>query len=136
MCEVFEGLVRKCFEIPSRGNPKLIYYTTRVYYKTNLAEEIQRDKSRDSSARGTTYILVEQSGREENGSMYNGRGLGLKGSAACRRSSAGFEGVLRFEESSKRLKGHRRGSREIRDFKRGFKGFEGVSHDKVPPHYL
>ena len=83
MCEVFEGLVRKCVEIPSRGNPKLIYYTTKVYYKMNLAEEIQRDKSRDSSARGTTYILVEQSSREENGSMYNGRGLGLKGSAAC-----------------------------------------------------
>ena len=49
----------------------------------NLTEKIQRDKSRDSSARGITYILVEQSGKEENGSMYNGRGLGLKGSAAC-----------------------------------------------------
>ena len=83
MCEVFEGLVRKCFKIPSRGNPKLIYYTTKVYYKTNLAEEIQRDKSRDSSASGITYILKEQSGREMNGSMYNGEGLGLKGSTAC-----------------------------------------------------
>ena len=51
----------------------------------NLTEEIQRNKSRDSSARGITYmyILVEQSSKEENGSMYNGGGLGLKGSAAC-----------------------------------------------------
>ena len=62
-----------------------IYYTTKVYYKTNLAEEIQRDKSRDSSASGITctYILEEQSGREMNGSMYNGEGLGLKGSIVC-----------------------------------------------------
>ena len=82
MCEVFEELVRKCSEIPSRGNPKLIYYTTKVYYKTNLAEEIQRDKSRDSSARGNTYILEEQSSKEENEGMYNGGGLGLKGSGA------------------------------------------------------
>ena len=98
----------------------------------NLAEKIQRDKSRDSSARGTTYILVEQSGREENGSMYNGRGLGLKGSAVYRRSSAGFEGVSRFEEASKRSKRHRRGSRGIGDFERGFEGFEGVSCDNYP----
>ena len=67
----------------------------------NLAEEIQRDKSRDSSASGITYILEEQSSREMNGSMYNGGGLGLKGSGACRRSTAGFEEVSRFEESSK-----------------------------------
>ena len=104
MCKVFKGLVRKCFEIPSRGNPKLIYYTTKVYYKMNLAEEIQRDKSRDSSASGITYILEEQSGREMNGSMYTGEGLGLKGSVACRRSTAGFEEVLRFKESSKHSK--------------------------------
>ena len=65
----------------------------------NLTEEIQRDKSRDSSARGTTYLLVEQSGKEENGSIYNGRGLGLKGSAVCRRSLAGFEEVLRASKS-------------------------------------
>ena len=82
-CEVFEGLVRKCFEIPSRGNLKLIYKTTKVYYKMNLAEEIQRDKSRDSSASSITYILEEQSGREMNGSMYNGEDLGLKESVAC-----------------------------------------------------
>ena len=48
----------------------------------NLTEEIQRDKSRDSSARGNTYILEEQSGKEENEGMYNGGGLGFKGSAA------------------------------------------------------
>ena len=89
----------RCFEIPNRGNPKLIYKTTEVHYKTNLTEEIQRDKSRDSSARGTTYILVEQSGKEENGSIYNGGGLGLKGSAACQRSLAGFEEVLRALKS-------------------------------------
>ena len=83
MCEVFKGLVRRCFEIPNRGNPKLIYRTTKVHHKMNLTEEIQRDKSRDSSARGITYILEEQSGKEENGSMYNGGGLGLKGSTAC-----------------------------------------------------
>ena len=82
-CEVFEGLVRRCFEIPNRGNPRLIYYTTEVHYKTNLTEEIQRDKSRDSSARGIAYILEEQSSKKENGSMYNSGGLGLKGSAAC-----------------------------------------------------
>ena len=48
-----------------------------------LAEKIQRDKSRDSSARGITYILEEQSSKEENEGMYNGGGLGLKGSGAC-----------------------------------------------------
>ena len=47
-----------------------------------LAEEIQRDKSEDSSARGTTYILVEQSGKKENVGMHNGRGLGWKGTGA------------------------------------------------------
>ena len=71
----------------------------------NLTEEIQRDKSRDSSARGTTYILEEQSSKEMNGSMYNGGGLGLKGSGVCRRSTAGFKEISRFEESSKHLKG-------------------------------
>ena len=101
----------KFFEIFNRGNPKLIYKTIKVHYKMNLTEEIQRDKSRDSSARGITYILEEQSSKEENGSMYNGGGLGLKGSTACRRSPAGFEGVLRFrrvfkvfKESSKHSK--------------------------------
>ena len=103
MCKVFEGLVRRCFEIPNRGNSKLIYYTTEVHYKMNLTEEIQRDKSRDSSARGITYILEEQSSKEVNGSMYNGRGLGLKGSGACRRSLAGFKA---FKEASKRSKRH------------------------------
>ena len=44
----------RCFKIPNRGNPKLIYRTTKVHYKTNLTEKIQRDKSRDSSARGIT----------------------------------------------------------------------------------
>ena len=103
MCEVFEELVRKCFKISSRGNPKLIYYTTKVCYKTNLTEEIQRDKSRDFSARGITYILEEQSGKEENGSIYNGKGLGLKGSAACRWSLAGFKEVSRASKSLRRV---------------------------------
>ena len=49
----------------------------------NLAEEIQRDKSEDSSARDTTYILLEQCSKEKDVSVYNGRGLGQKGSAAC-----------------------------------------------------
>ena len=80
----------------------------------NLTEEIQRDKSRDSSARGITYILVEQSGKEENGSMYNGGGLGLKGSAACRRSLAGFEEVSRALKSLQRVR-------------RDIKGFEETS---------
>ena len=44
---------------------------------------------------------MEQSGKEENGSMYNGGGLGLKGSAACRRSLAGFEEVSRAPKGSK-----------------------------------
>ena len=43
----------------SRGNAKLIYIISKVKYKTNLAEEIQRDKSKDSAARSTTYILLE-----------------------------------------------------------------------------
>ena len=137
-CKVFEGLVRRCFEIPNRGNPKLIYYTTEVHYKTNLTKEIQRDKSRDSSARGITYILEEQSGKEVNGSMYNGGGLGLKGSSACRRSSAGSEGILRlrrvfeaFEETSRGSKGHRgvrrksRGSKEVE----GFEGSRATSRE-------
>ena len=81
----------------------------------NLAEEIQRDKSRDSSASGNTYILEEQSGREMNGSMYNGEGLGRKGSAVCRRSSVGFEGISRFEESSKRSKRLRSVRRDIEE---------------------
>ena len=62
--------------------------------------------------------------------MYNGEGLGLKGSVACRRSTAGFEEISRFEESSKR---HQRASRGIEDFKGGFEGFKGVSHDNYPP---
>ena len=82
----------------------------------NLTEEIQRDKSRDSSAKGITYILVEQSSKEENGSMYNGRGLGLKGSAACRRSPAGSE------ESSKGSKTYRRIQRDIEGFEETLKG--------------
>ena len=86
------------------------------------------------------YILEEQSGKEMNGSMYNGGGLGLKGSVACRRSSAGFKGVLRsrrvfevFEGALKRSKRHQRSSKEIGDFEGGFEGFEGVSHDNYPP---
>ena len=112
----------RCFEIPNRGNPKLIYYTTKVCYKTNLTEEIQRDKSRDSSARGITYILVEQSSKEENGSMYNGGGLGFKGSAACRRLQRGIEPL-------KSLRRVRRDIEEIGGFEGGFEGFEEVSHD-------
>ena len=73
-------------------------------YKTNPTEEIRRDKSRDFSARGITYILEGLSSKEMNGSMYNGGGLGLKGSTAYRRSSAGFEEVSRFKESSRRSK--------------------------------
>ena len=137
-CKVFEELVRKCSEIPNRGNPKLIYYTTKVCYKTNLAEEIQRDKSRDSSARGNTYILEEQSSKEENEGMYNGRGLGFKGSAVCQRSLAGFDEVLRlrrvfegFKESLKHLERHQGGSKEIEGFKGGFESFKGVSHDRI-----
>ena len=84
----------------------------------NLTEEIQRDKSRDSSARGITYILEEQSSKEENGSMYNGGGLGLKGSAACRRSSVGFEGVSRFQRVFEAFE-------ETSGVRRGTKGFEG-----------
>ena len=76
-----------------------------------LAEEIQRDKSRDSSARGNTYVIEEQCGKEKNEGMYNGGGLGLKGSGVGRRSTVGFKEVLRlqrvfegFEEALKRLK--------------------------------
>ena len=87
-----------------------------------LTEEIQGDKSRDSSARGTTYILVEQSGKEENGSIYNGRGLGLKGSAACPRSLAGFEEVSRASKSLQRVRRHIEG---FEDILKGSKRFEG-----------
>ena len=48
-----------------------------------LAEEIQRVKSKDSPARGTTYILLEDrvaKGRMKT--MYNGGGLGWKGTGA------------------------------------------------------
>ena len=84
-----------------------------------LTEEIQSDKSRDSSARGTTYILVEQSGKEENGSIYNGEGLGLNGSAACRRSLMGFEEVSRASKSLQRVRRH------IEGFEETSKRFEG-----------
>ena len=76
-------------------------------------------------------ILKEQSGREMNGTMYNGGGLSRKGTGAGQKSSAGFKEVSRFEESSKRSKRHQRASRGIEDFEGGFEGFEGVSHDTV-----
>ena len=65
----------------------------------NLAEEIQRDKSEDHSARGATYILLEQSGKEENESIYNGGGLGQKGTGAGQRSLTGFEGLQRASKT-------------------------------------
>ena len=84
--------------------------------------------------------MWEQSGKEENGSMYNGGGLGLKGSAACRRSPAGFEEVSRALKSLRkvqraieevqRMSGT---SKDVGGFKEGFKGFKGVSHDNYPP---
>ena len=113
----------RCFEIPNRGNPKLIYKTTKVHYKTNLTEEIQRDKSKDSSARGTTYILLGQSGKEENVSMYNGRGLGWKGTGVGRKSLVGFKGLQRslkvFEDLRRALKTYWR-------LQRDFKGHLGT----------
>ena len=60
----------------------------------NLAEEIQRVKSKDSPARGTTYILLEdRAARKRMGTMYNGGGLGQKGAGVCRRFLAGFKGL-------------------------------------------
>ena len=70
-------------------------------------------------------MLEEQSGKEVNGSMYNGGGLGLKGSSACRRSTAGFEEVSRFEESSKCSKGLQSIRRDIEGSKEASKRFEG-----------
>ena len=92
----------------------------------NLTEEIQRDKSRDSSARGITYILVEQSSKEENGSRYNGRGLGLKGSAACQRSPVGSEEVSRAPKGLQRVRRHIEGFKETL---RGSKRHQGVRRD-------
>ena len=49
----------------------------------------------------------------------------LKVSSRLRR---GIEG---FEDISKGLKRFQRASKDIGDFKGGFEGFEGVSHDKM-----
>ena len=71
----------------------------------DLAEEIQRVKSKDSPAIGATYTMyttIGQSGNGENGTMYNGGGLGQKGAGVSWRSSAGFEESLKvFEGVSK-----------------------------------
>ena len=51
------------------------------------------------------YTTNGQSGREENGTMYNGRGLGRKGIGAGQRSSAGCQrSVKGFEDVSKASK--------------------------------
>ena len=63
-------------------------------YKTNLTEEIQRDMSENSSAGSTTHILEENRVEERRmGMLYNGGGLGQKGSATGQRSLVGFEGL-------------------------------------------
>ena len=55
------------------------------------------------------YTTIGQSGKGENGTMYNGRGLGWKGTGAGRRSSVGFEESLKvFEDVSKVSKGSKR----------------------------
>ena len=37
----------------------------------DLAEEIQRDKSKDSPARGTTYVLLENKAERRIMGLYN-----------------------------------------------------------------
>ena len=56
---------------------------------------------------------MEQSSKEENESVYNGGGLGLKGSAACARSLAGFEEVSRAPKSLRRVQRHIEGFKDI-----------------------
>ena len=69
------------------------------------------------------YTTNGQSGKEENGTMYNGRGLGRKGIGAGRRSSAGCQrSVEGFEGVSK-------GSKTFRRVQRHFEGFEDISRD-------
>ena len=74
------------------------------------------------------YTTKGQSGREKNGTMYNGRGLGLKGigtgqrsSVGCRRAVEGFEEASNGSKTFQRLQRRFEGCRGLQ---RGSKGFE------------
>ena len=72
-------------------------------YKRNLTEEIQRDKSEDSSAKSTTYILLQNRAEKRRmGMLYNGGDLGWKGTVAVQCLTSSTMGFERLQRASKR----------------------------------